>query len=219
MSALSCVKFKKSKFKERKRNLIFGKRSAPLSGSVTHIIVGLGNPDRKYENTRHNAGFIALDALAEKYGVSVNRLKYKSYCASTEISGKKVLLMKPQTYMNNSGEAVVEAMNFYKVPPENVVIIFDDISLNVGNVRVRRKGSDGGQKGMRSIIYLSGKDTFPRVKIGIGQKPEGWDLADWVLSRFTENEKKTIDESAKKAVGAVELILDGNIDKAMSLYN
>jgi len=214
LSALSCVKLQ-----ERKRNLIFGKRSAPLTGSVTHIIVGLGNPDRKYENTRHNAGFIVLDALADKYGVSVNRLKFKAYCASAEISGKKVLLMKPQTYMNNSGESVVEAMNFYKIPPENVVIIFDDISLNVGNVRVRRKGSDGGQKGMRSIIYMSGKDTFPRVKIGIGQKPEGWDLADWVLSKFTEPEKKTIDESAKKAVGAVELILDGNIDKAMSLYN
>ncbi len=199
--------------------MIFGKRSTPLTGTVTHIVVGLGNPDRKYENTRHNAGFIALDALAEKYGVNVNRLKYKAYCAAAEIGGKKVLLMKPQTYMNNSGESVVEAMNFYKIPPENVVIIFDDISLKVGSVRVRRKGSDGGQKGMRSIIYLSGKDTFPRVKIGIGQKPEGWELADWVLSKFTELEKKSIDESAQKAAGAVELILQGDIDKAMNLYN
>ena len=199
--------------------MIFGKRSTPLTGTVTHIVVGLGNPDRKYENTRHNAGFIALDALAEKYGVNVNRLKYKAYCAAAEIGGKKVLLMKHQTYMNNSGESVVEAMNFYKIPPENVVIIFDDISLKVGSVRVRRKGSDGGQKGMRSIIYLSGKDTFPRVKIGIGQKPEGWELADWVLSKFTELEKKSIDESAQKAAGAVELILQGDIDKAMNLYN
>lgn len=199
---------------------MFGrKKSAPLTGGITHIVVGLGNPDRKYENTRHNAGFIGLDALAEKYGASVDRLKYKSYCASVEIGGAKVLLMKPQTYMNNSGEAVAEAMNFYKIPPENVIIIFDDISLDVGLMRVKRKGSDGGQKGMRSIIYLSGSDNFPRVKIGIGHKPEKWDLADWVLSQFSDSERKAVDEVAAKAVSAVEYILAGNIDKAMNLYN
>ena len=188
-------------------------------GGITHIVVGLGNPDRKYENTRHNAGFIGIDALAEKYGVTIDRLKYKSYCQTVEIGSSRVLLMKPQTYMNNSGQAVVEAMNFYKIPSENVIVVFDDISLDVGLMRVKRKGSDGGQKGMRSIIYLSGKDTFPRVKIGVGHKPEKWDLADWVLSQFTNDEKKLIDETAKKAAAAVELILDGNIDKAMNLYN
>lgn len=198
---------------------MFGKKKSSLSGGITHIVVGLGNPDRKYENTRHNAGFIVADALAEKYGTVIDRLKFKSYCASVAIGDAKVLLMKPQTYMNNSGEAVVEAMNFYKIPPENVIIIFDDISLDVGQMRIKRKGSDGGQKGMRSIIYLSGKDTFPRVKIGIGHKPEQWDLADWVLSQFSPNERKQIDEVSAKAADAVGHILNGNIDRAMNLYN
>ena len=198
---------------------MFGKKSPPLMGGITHIVVGLGNPDRKYENTRHNAGFICIDKFAEKHGVTIDRLKYKAYCAAVEIGDKRVLLMKPQTYMNNSGQSVVEAMNFYKIPPENVVIIFDDISLDVGLMRVKRKGSDGGQKGMRSIIYLSGKDNFPRVKVGIGHKPEKWDLADWVLSQFTDDETKIIDDVTEKAADAVELILNGNIDKAMNLYN
>ena len=187
---------------------MFKKSSPPLMGGITHIVVGLGNPDRKYENTRHNAGFIGVDKLAEKHGVTIDRLKYKSYCATVEIGDKRVLLMKPQTYMNNSGQAVVEAMNFYKIPPENIVIIFDDISLDVGLMRVKRKGSDGGQKGMRSIIYLSGKDNFPRVKIGVGHKPEKWDLADWVLSQFTDDERKIIDDIADKAADAVERILE-----------
>lgn len=198
---------------------MFKKKSPPLMGGITHIVVGLGNPDRKYENTRHNAGFIAIDKFAQMHGAVIDRLKFKSYCASVEIGDKRVLLMKPQTYMNNSGEAVVEAMNFYKIPPEKTVIIFDDISLDVGLMRVKRKGSDGGQKGMRSIIYLSGKDTFPRVKIGIGHKPEQWELADWVLSRFSESERKTVDETAEKAAKAVELIIEGDIDKAMNLFN
>ena len=198
---------------------MFKKKSPPLLGGITHIAVGLGNPDRKYENTRHNAGFIGIDKLAQMHGVDIDRLKFKSYCASVEIGDKRVLLMKPQTYMNNSGQAVVEAMNFYKIPPEKTVIIFDDISLDVGQMRVRRKGSDGGQKGMRSIIYLSGKDTFPRVKIGIGHKPEQWELADWVLSRFSESERKIIDETAENAAKAAELIIDGDIDKAMNSFN
>ncbi len=199
--------------------MLFKKKSPPLSGACTHIIAGLGNPDKKYENTRHNAGFIAVDAIAEKCGVSIDRLKYKSYCATAEIGGHKVLLMKPQTYMNNSGQALVEAMNFYKIPPENCVIIFDDISLDVGKMRIRRKGSDGGQKGMRSIIYLSGSDAFPRIKIGTGAKPEGWELANWVLSRFSDSERKLIDEASLKAMEAAELIISGNIDKAMNQFN
>ena len=199
--------------------MFFKSKNSPLTGGYTHIIAGLGNPDRKYENTRHNAGFIAVDAIADKCGVSLTRLKYKSYCAGAEIGGAKVLLMKPTTYMNNSGQALVEAMNFYKIPPENSLIIFDDISLDVGKLRIRRKGSDGGQKGMRSIIYLSGSDTFPRIKIGTGAKPEGWELADWVLSRFNDSERKLIDEASGKAFEAAELIISGNIDKAMNKFN
>ncbi len=198
---------------------MFLKRKPPLSGGVKFIIAGLGNPDRKYENTRHNAGFIAVDAIAEKCGVSIDRLKYKSYCATAEMGGQKVLLMKPTTYMNNSGQALVEAMNFYKIPPENCIIIFDDISLDVGKLRIRRKGSDGGQKGMRSIIYLTGSDAFPRIKIGTGAKPEGWELADWVLSRFSESDRKLIDEAGQKAYDAAGLIISGSIDKAMNKYN
>ena len=199
--------------------MLFKSRSQPLSGGCKYIIAGLGNPDRKYENTRHNAGFIALDHIAEKYGVNIDRLKYKSYCTTVTTDSGKVLLMKPQTYMNNSGQALVEAMNFYKIPPENCVIIFDDISLDVGRLRIRRKGSDGGQKGMRSIIYLSGHDTFPRIRIGTGAKPEGRELADWVLSRFTDSERRLIDEASEKACLAAELIISGDIDKAMNKFN
>ena len=199
--------------------MIFKSRASIPSGGITYIVAGLGNPDRKYENTRHNAGFRGIDALAKKHDVEIDRLKFKSYCSSIEIDGKRVLLMKPQTYMNESGKAVVEAMNFYKIRPQNVVIIYDDISLDVGLMRIKRKGSDGGQKGMRSIIYLSGSDEFPRVKIGIGHKPEKWELADWVLSNFSTDEKKLIDDTAKRAADAVELIIKGDIDKAMNLYN
>ena len=189
-------------------------------GAVEYLVVGLGNPDRKYENTRHNCGWIALDYIAEKNFCRVNRIKFKSYTGECVIGGKKVMLMKPTTYMNNSGQAVVEAMNFYKIPPENVIVIFDDISLDVGKMRIRAKGSDGGQKGMRSIIYLSGSDTFPRIKIGIGAKPNpNWDLADWVLSKFTSDERKQLDKMFENANSAVELIIGGKIDRAMNMYN
>ena len=189
-------------------------------GSVEYLVVGLGNPDRKYENTRHNCGWLALDYIAEKNFCRVNRIKYKSYTGECVIGGKKVMLMKPTTYMNNSGQAVVEAMNFYKIPPENVIVIFDDISLDVGKMRIRAKGSDGGQKGMRSIIYLSGSDTFPRIKIGIGAKPNpNWDLADWVLSKFSSDERKQLDKMFENANSAVELIIGGKIDRAMNMYN
>ena len=161
---------------------MFFKSNAPLTGGVKYIVAGLGNPDRKYENTRHNAGFIAVDIIADKCGVSLDRLKYKSYCATAELGGQKVLLMKPTTYMNNSGQSLVEAMNFYKIPPENCIIIFDDISL-------------------------------------AGAKPEGWELADWVLSRFNDSERKLIEEAGEKAYNAAELIISGSIDKAMNLYN
>ncbi len=197
---------------------MFIKKSS-LSGGYQYIIAGLGNPDKKYENTRHNSGFMAVDAIAEKYGVDLKKLKYKSYCDSITIEDKKVLLMKPMTYMNNSGQALVEAMNFYKIPPERCVIIFDDISLDVGKMRIRQKGSDGGQKGMRSIIYLSGSDQFPRIKIGVGKKPDEWDLADWVLSKFSADELKIIADVDKNAIEAAELIVCGDITKAMNKFN
>lgn len=196
---------------------MFGKK---LPGSVEYLLVGLGNPDRKYENTRHNCGWLALDYIAGKLGCKVNKIKFKSFVGEAAIGGKKVLLMKPTTYMNNSGQAVVEAMNFYKIKPENVIVIFDDISLDVGKMRIRQKGSDGGQKGMRSIIYLSGSDAFPRIKIGIGAKPNpNWDLADWVLSKFTDDERKTLDAMFDNAYSAVQLMLDGKIDRAMNMFN
>lgn len=190
------------------------------SGAIEYIAVGLGNPGKKYENTRHNTGFIAIDKIAEKYGCNINRLKYNALTAECVIAGKKVLLMKPQTFMNLSGEAVTQAMSFYKIPAEKVVIIFDDISLDVGRMRIRRKGSDGGQRGVRSIIGLSGSENFPRIKIGIGEKPHsGWQLSDWVLSRFTKEDLETLDKVTDNACKALEYIVSGNIDKAMSEYN
>ncbi len=197
---------------------MFGKKK--FSSSIEYMVVGLGNPDKKYENTRHNTGFICLDKIAEKFSCDVNRIKYKSLVGECTIDGKKVLLMKPQTYMNNSGQAVVEAMNFYKIPPENVILIFDDISLDVGKMRIRRKGSHGGQNGVKNIIYLSGKDTFPRIKVGIGKKPHpDYDLAAWVLSKFTGDEIKLIDKMADNCCEAIKYIIDGNADKAMNLFN
>lgn len=198
---------------------MFFKKKGELSSSVEHIVVGLGNSGTKYENTRHNAGFITIDALAEKNGVRIDRIKYKSLVTTCTLSDKKVLLMKPSTYMNNSGLAVVEAMSFYKIPPERVIIIFDDISLDVGKMRIRRKGSDGGHNGMKNIIYLTGSDQFPRIKMGIGHKPEKWQLADWVLSRFTEDEYKTLCAAAENACTAAELMIKGETDRAMNLFN
>ena len=172
-----------------------------------------------FRSTRHNAGFITLDVIAEKAGARVDRIKFKGLCGEGMLGGKKVLFLKPSTFMNLSGQSVQEAMSFYKLPPEKVLVIFDDISLDPGKLRIRRKGSDGGHNGIKNIIYLSGKDTFPRIKMGVGKKPNpGWDLADWVLSRFTEDEQKALLDAAGKAASAAELIVQGNIDKAMNLY-
>lgn len=197
---------------------MFGKNK--FGGSVEYLIVGLGNPDKKHENTRHNCGWLAIDYLADRLGCKVNKIKFKSFVGECTLSGKKALLMKPTTYMNNSGQAVVEAMNFYKIKPENVIVIFDDISMDVGKMRIRQKGSDGGQKGMRSIICLSGSDAFPRIKIGIGAKPNpDWDLANWVLSKFTTDERKALNALFENAKEAVELMIDGKIDRAMNRFN
>ena len=190
------------------------------TGSVEYLIVGLGNPGAEYQDTRHNAGFITVNSLADKLGVKIDRIKFKSVCCQAVVGGKKVLLIKPQTFMNNSGEAVVQAMKFYKIPPEKTIIIFDDISLEPGKLRIRRKGSDGGQKGMRSIIYLSGSDNFPRIKIGVGAKPNpSWDLAAWVLSHFKKEEYNLLCEAVDKAHAALELMVNDGIDLAMSKFN
>lgn len=195
-------------------------RSSAAAGPIQYILVGLGNPGREYENTRHNIGFIALDMLAEQYNVKINRIKFKSLTGECVIDGKKVLLLKPQTYMNNSGEAVRDAMQFYKVEPQNVIIMFDDISLEPGNLRIRQKGSDGGHNGIKSIIYLTGSDKFPRIKIGVGAKPHpNYDLAKWVLSSFKSDEIPRLKQACKYAGEAAELIVKGNIAAAMNQFN
>lgn len=198
---------------------MFFKSKTP-TGPIEYVIVGLGNPGRQYENTRHNAGFLSMDYIASELGVKLNKIKFKSTVAEATVAGKRCLLMKPSTFMNLSGQAVTEAMRFYKIPPEKTVIIFDDVSLDVGSMRVRRKGSDGGQNGMKNIIYLSGSDRFPRVKIGIGKKPHpDYDLKDWVLSRFSEKEKQQLSDLFPKIFDAVKLIVSDDIDQAMNLYN
>lgn len=192
---------------------------APV-GAVEFIVCGLGNPGTQYENTRHNTGFMALDTLAEKLGADVKRLKFKSLTADVNIGGKHCLLMKPTTFMNNSGEAVVEALNFYKLPPENLLVMYDDISLDVGRVRIRKKGSDGGHNGIKSIIYLTGSDTFPRIKIGVGAKPNpDYDLAAWVLGMFPKEQGEQLESALERAAEAAQLIVAGKTDEAMNKYN
>ncbi|MBW7572794.1 aminoacyl-tRNA hydrolase [Caproiciproducens faecalis] len=195
-------------------------RSAEPVGPVEYIVAGLGNPGGKYEGTRHNAGFMALDYIAEKAGAKVDRIRFKGLTGTAVIGGKKVLLLKPSTYMNLSGQSVTEAMSFYKLPPEKVIVLFDDISLEPGHMRIRMKGSDGGQNGMKNIIYLSGSDRFPRIKLGTGAKPNPqWDLADWVLSKFTETDKKALYEAIDHANSSVELMVQDNAAEAMNKYN
>lgn len=196
----------------------FFQKASP--GGVSWLIVGLGNPDKKYEKTRHNAGFIAIDEIASSLSVDVSKKKYDALTADANIAGQRVLLMKPQTYMNLSGVAVEKAASFYKIPPEHIIVLFDDISLPVSKLRIRRKGSHGGHNGIRSIIDYLHSDNFPRVKIGVGEKPRPeYDLADWVLSNFTKDELTGIHDVAGHCLEIVELIIKGQVDKAMNLYN
>ena len=192
-----------------------------FGSNIDFIIVGLGNPGIEYEKTRHNAGFICVDYIAKQLGVKLDKFKNKACYAKADFGGKKVLLVKPQTYMNLSGEAVVGLLNFFKVDTQNMLVICDEISLAVGKMRIRRKGSDGGQRGMRSIIELTGKDDFARIKVGIGEKPNpDYDLAKWVISKFSDDELKLLQsEVAKKVYSAAEFIVKGQIDKAMNNYN
>lgn len=189
-------------------------------GAIEYIVAGLGNPGSKYEGTRHNAGFMAIDRIAEHAGVKIDRLKFKGLCCTALIGGKKVLLLKPGTFMNLSGQSVMQAMNFYKLPPEKTIILFDDISFPPGKMRIRLKGSDGGQNGMKNIIYLAGKDTFPRIKLGTGNKPNPeWDLADWVLSKFTPDELQLFYRAADNAERSIALMVQGSAAEAMNKYN
>ncbi len=198
--------------------MFFSKQTSP--GPVEFIIAGLGNPGREYEGTRHNAGFLAVDRLADRLGAQVARVRFKGVTGAASLGGRSVLLLKPGTFMNLSGQSVREAMAFYKVPPEKTLIIFDDINLPPGRLRVRRKGSDGGHNGMKNIIYLTGSDQFPRIKLGVGQKPHpDYDLADWVLSRFSQGDLKELDQALDHACAAAELIVRGDIDRAMNQYN
>ncbi len=198
--------------------MFFKKKFA--NSNVDFMIVGLGNPGIDYERTRHNAGFICIDYIAEKLGVKINKFKSKGYYATAELNNKKVLLVKPQTYMNLSGEAVVGIGNFFKVPVEKTLVISDDISLDVGQTRIRRKGSDGGQKGLRSIIELTGSENFPRIKVGIGKKPNPeYDLASWVLSKFNSDEIKELEAVKQNVFDATKMIVNGQIDRAMNKYN
>ena len=184
------------------------------------LIVGLGNPGREYEYTRHNTGFLTLDRLCVEQNTEIKKLKYKSLLGDTVIDGHRCLLVKPQTFMNNSGEAVREIAGFYKIPPEKIIVIFDDISLPCGKLRVRRKGSDGGHNGIKSIIYHLNSDNFPRIKIGVGEKPHpDYDLADWVLSTFSKDEMELLMEAIKKALSVLPDMLNGDIDRAMNKAN
>ena len=196
------------------------KTQSPSVGAPEFLVVGLGNPDKKYAFTRHNSGFLCVDMLAEKHGFTVKKLKFKSLLGDAEIGGHRCLVMKPQTYMNLSGEAVRDAAQFYKIPPERIVVLFDDISLDVGKIRIRRKGTDGGHNGIKNIIYHLNSDRFPRIKIGVGKKPHpDYDLADWVLSEFKKDEEAPLKTALEHACAALELLLDGKIDEAMNQYN
>lgn len=195
--------------------MLFAKKQT----GVDYLVVGLGNPGLKYEGTRHNAGFAALDAAAGAWGIRVARAKFSALTGSGEAAGARVLLLKPQTFMNDSGTAVRAAADFYKLPPERVIVIFDDVSLAPGRLRVRKSGSAGGHNGVKSIIAAIGQE-FPRVKIGVGEKPRPeYDLADWVLGRPSEADRRAIAARMDDVRGAVELLLRGQADAAMSKYN
>jgi PTH1 family peptidyl-tRNA hydrolase len=185
-----------------------------------YLIAGLGNPESKYDGTRHNIGFAALDVIAKEYSIKLSKLKHKAVYGDGMIQGEKVILAKPQTYMNNSGESIRDISSFYKIPPENIIILYDDISLDVGRLRIRPKGSAGGHNGIKSIIYHLGTEVFPRVKIGVGAPPhKDYDLADYVLGHFSESDVKALLPAMKNIVGSVECIIRCGVETAMNKYN
>ena len=189
-------------------------------GGAEWIVAFLGNPGIKYNGTRHNAGFMAADAMEKKLGVSINKMRFKALTQTVDIGGKKVLLMKPQTYMNLSGDAIVQAANFYKVLPERVIVVSDETALPIGKLRIRRGGSAGGHNGLKSVIARLGTDQFPRIRLGVGDKPHpDYDMADWVLSAFKGQDAADMELVAKKAADAVECYITEGADRAMNRFN
>ncbi len=196
------------------------KKEDTPAGNITHLVVGLGNPGEKYQKTRHNIGFMTLDYISEKLDLKITKSKFKALVCDKEVCGKRVLFMKPQTFMNNSGEAVREAVEFYKIPIENVIVIYDDISLNPGKMRIRLKGSDGGHNGIKSIIYHLNSNEFPRIKIGVGAKPNPeYDLADWVLGNIAKDDREATFMCIENAYESLCLMLEGNTSRAMEKFN
>ena len=190
------------------------------TGAVSWLIVFLGNPGPRYEMTRHNAGFMAADAMAKEKNLSINKARFKALTATCEIGGESVLLMKPQTFMNLSGEAVSQAARFYKIPPEHVIVVSDEISLPIGKLRIRTKGSAGGHNGMKDIIAKLGTDAFPRVRIGVGAPPHpDYDMADWVLSTFKNQDAEDMLAAAARAAEAVQCYITQGADRAMNRFN
>ena len=183
------------------------------------LIAGLGNPGKEYENTRHNAGFLVLDTLAQKLGADLSERKHRALCGKAVIGGQKVILLKPQTYMNSSGESIRAAADYYKVPPEDILVVYDDISLAPGQLRIRAKGSAGGHNGIKSIIAHLGTQEFPRVKVGIGEKPPRMDLADYGLGHFSSGENNIMEEATKEAADAICEIVNVGIEQAMNDHN
>lgn len=189
-------------------------------GGAEWIVAFLGNPGLKYNGTRHNAGFMAADAMEKKLGVSINKMRFKALTQTVDIGGKKVLLMKPQTFMNLSGDAIVQAANFYKVLPERVIVVSDETALPIGRLRIRRGGSAGGHNGLKSVIARLGTDQFPRIRLGVGDKPHlDYDMADWVLSAFKGQDAADMELVAKKAADAVECYITEGADRAMNKFN
>ena len=190
------------------------------AGGVRWLLVCLGNPGDKYEGTRHNVGFMVADEVAERRNAPIQRLRFKALTNILTIAGEKVLVMEPITYMNLSGEAVRPAADFYRIPPDHVLVVSDDTALALGRLRIRTKGSAGGHNGLKSIIQHLGTDQFPRLRVGVGEKPHpDYDMADWVLGKFTGEDKKTITAAVKRAADAIEFILDEGIDRGMGKFN
>ena len=195
-----------------------GRKDEP-KGPPEFIIAGLGNPGEKYEGTRHNAGFSAVDYIADKAGVPMRDLKFKAITGRGVIGGRPVMLLKPQTFMNLSGTSVKEACDFYGVPAERLIVVSDDVNLDPGRMRIRRSGSDGGHKGLYNIIYSLGSDAFPRIRLGVGKKPEQYDMADWVLSKMGKEDAESLVSTFPRVYDAAALIIGGDIDGAMGRYN
>ncbi|MDE5833929.1 MAG: aminoacyl-tRNA hydrolase [Ruminococcus sp.] len=195
-------------------------QSSTVTGQPEYVIAGLGNIGTQYDNTRHNAGFGVVDMLAEQYGTEINRLRFKGKTAEVTIEGIKCLLLKPSTYMNNSGESIVQALDFYNLDVDNLIVVYDDISLECGKIRIRRKGSHGGHNGIRSIIDMTGSEEFLRIKVGVGKKPHpDYDLAKWVLGKFRPKDLEKMKVSGENACDSIKLMVQGKTDEAMNKYN